>query len=98
MVSTMDLHFWDIFSLMKLSIQKWGNSAAVRLPAALLDQAKLELGDQLSVEVRPDGIMLTPARPSYALADLVAQCDFAAPMPEDLAAWNNLKPVGGEAW
>jgi antitoxin ChpS len=98
MVSTMTLHSWDVFSLMKLSIQKWGNSAAVRLPAALLDEAKLELGDQLSVELRPDGIMLTPARRTYVLADLVAQCDTAAPIPEDLAAWNNLKPVGGEAW
>ncbi|SAL73042.1 transcriptional regulator/antitoxin MazE [Caballeronia peredens] len=83
---------------MKLSIQKWGNSAAVRLPAALLDQAHLELGDQLNVDVRPDGIMLTPARPTYSLADLIARCDSTAPMPEDLAAWQNVKPVGGEAW
>jgi antitoxin ChpS len=83
---------------MELSIQKWGNSAAVRLPAALLNQVHLTLGDKLTVDVRPEGIVLIPARPKYSLEELVAQCDLAAPMPEDLAAWNNIKPVGREVW
>ncbi|CAL8475876.1 AbrB/MazE/SpoVT family DNA-binding domain-containing protein [Caballeronia sp. S22] len=83
---------------MELSIQKWGNSAAVRLPATLLDQVHLSLGDRLTVEVRPEGIVLAPARPRYSLEDLVAQCDPKAPLPEDLAAWNDTKPVGREAW
>lgn len=83
---------------MELSIQKWGNSAAVRLPATLLDQVHLTLGDKLVVEVRPDGIMLAPARPRYSLEDLVAQCDPKAPIPEDLADWSNARPVGREAW
>ncbi len=47
---------------MELSIQKWGNSAAVRLPTALLDQLKLVLGDKLSVDIRPEGVMLLPIR------------------------------------
>jgi antitoxin ChpS len=83
---------------MELSIQKWGNSAAVRLPATLLELVHLSLGDKLTVEVRPEGIVLTPARPKYSLEELVAQCDPKAAMPEDLAAWNNLKPVGREVW
>jgi len=29
---------------------------------------------------------------------LVAQCDSAAPLPEDLAAWTEMSPVGREAW
>ena len=83
---------------MELSIQKWGNSAAVRLPTALLAQLKVALGDKLAVEVRPEGLMLTPARHSYLLEELVAQCDLKAAMPADLAAWNSLQPVGREAW
>jgi antitoxin ChpS len=83
---------------MELSIQKWGNSAAVRLPATLLTQMKLAFGDKLAVEVRPEGIMLIPARRAYALAELLAQCDAKAPMPADLAAWSELRPVGREAW
>jgi antitoxin ChpS len=83
---------------MELSIQKWGNSAAVRLPTALLDQLKVALGDKLAVDVRPEGIMLKPARHKYALAELVAQCDPKAPMPADLAPWNGVAPAGREAW
>ncbi len=83
---------------MELSIQKWGNSAAVRLPTELLAMLKVSLGDKLSVNVRPDGVLLKAARPSYSLADMVAQCDTTAPEPADMAAWNNAKPVGREAW
>lgn len=83
---------------MELSVQKWGNSAAVRLPTELLGMLKVTLGDKLSVNVQPDGVLLKAARPSYSLLDLVAQCDQKAPQPEDLAAWADLKPVGREAW
>ncbi len=83
---------------MELSIQKWGNSAAVRLPAALLNELKVALGDKLAVDVRPEGVMLKPARHKYALDDLVAQCDLKAAMPADLAVWGGVAPVGREAW
>jgi antitoxin ChpS len=83
---------------MELSIQKWGNSAAVRLPAVLLEQLKVVLGDKLAVDVRAEGVMLKPARHKYLLEDLVAQCDPKAPMPGDLATWNGVSPVGREAW
>ena len=83
---------------MELSIQKWGNSAAVRLPTELLGMLKVSLGDKLSVDVRPDGVMLKAKRPAYSLTDLVAQCDLTAKEPKDMAAWNKLKPVGREVW
>lgn len=83
---------------MELSVQKWGNSAAVRLPTELLGMLKVSLGDKLSVNVQPDGVLLKAARPSFSLADLVAQCDLSAPEPADLDAWANMKPVGREAW
>ena len=83
---------------MELSVQKWGNSAAVRLPTELLGLLKVSLGDKLSVNVRPDGVLLKAARPSFALADLVAQCDLSAPEPGDMDAWASMKPTGREAW
>jgi len=83
---------------MELSIQKWGNSAAVRLPTELLGLLKASLGDKLVVDVRPEGIMLKAKRPAYSLDELVAQCDPTAPEPADLAAWSNAKPVGREVW
>jgi len=83
---------------MKLSIQKWGNSAAVRLPTELLGILKVTFGDKLSVAAHPEGLLLKAAPPSYLLADLVAQCDLSAPEPADLAEWSNVKLVGREAW
>ncbi|WP_083384280.1 AbrB/MazE/SpoVT family DNA-binding domain-containing protein [Cupriavidus sp. USMAHM13] len=83
---------------MELSIQKWGNSAAVRLPTTLLEQLKVALGDKLSVEVRPDGVMLKPARHKYSLDELLAQCDSKAPTPDGLDDWSGAKPVGREVW
>lgn len=83
---------------MELSVQKWGNSAAVRLPTELLGLLKVSLGDKLSVNVQPEGVLLKAARPSYSLAELVAQCDTSAPEPADMAVWGNVKPVGREAW
>ena len=81
---------------MQLLIQKWGSSAAVRLSTELLSMLKVSLGDKLSVEVRAEGVMLKAKRPTYALADLVAQCDMKAKEPRDMAAWNNVKPLGRE--
>ena len=83
---------------MELSITKWGNSAAVRLPTELLSMLKVSLGDKLLVDVKPEGVMLKPKRHSYALADLVAQCDVNAPAPADMAVWSKMKPVGRETW
>ena len=83
---------------MELSIQKWGNSAAVRLPTELLGMLKVSLGDKLTVDVRAEGVMLKAKRPTYSLTDLVAQCDMTAKEPEDMAVWNKVKPVGREVW
>ena len=92
----MCLHCGDL--QMELSIMKWGNSAAVRLPTELLSMLKVALGDKLSVDVRPEGVMIKPKRPSYSLDDLMSQCDLSAPEPADMGVWARIKPVGREAW
>ena len=45
---------------MRAIVKKWGNSASIRIPAALMDAAKLELDD--AVEVREEGgrILIRP--------------------------------------
>jgi antitoxin ChpS len=83
---------------MELAIQKWGNSAAVRLPSTLLSQLGVALGDKLSADMQPEGLVLRAARKTYSLADLMAQCDLKAAPPADMAGWENSKPVGHEVW
>lgn len=83
---------------MELTLQKWGNSAAVRLPAALLGQLGVALGDKLSAEMQQEALVLRPARKHYSLADLMAQCDLNAPAPTGTAEWEAGKAVGNEVW
>ena len=58
---------------MRAIVKKWGNSAAIRVPAVLMNAAKLELDD--AVEVREEGgrIIIEPVRQRrYELAQLIA--------------------------
>lgn len=83
---------------MELKIQKWGNSAAVRLPVDLLRKYGLSDGDALEVEQGTTKFVLKPilSKPKYSLQELLDQCDPSAPEPEELSAWHNMKPVGRE--
>ena len=85
-------------NMMELSVQKWGNSAAVRLPVELLGVLNVALGDKLTVNVQTDGVLLKAKRPTYSLEDLVAQCNPSAPEPADMAVWTDVKQVGRETW
>ncbi|QXI37749.1 AbrB/MazE/SpoVT family DNA-binding domain-containing protein [Pseudomonas xantholysinigenes] len=87
---------WEI--LMQIKIQQWGNSAAIRIPSTVLKQMRLEVGSTLSLDTAGESMVLKPvrAKPKYTLEELMAQCDLNAPEPEDMAAWNTLRPVGRE--
>ncbi|HCH7474714.1 AbrB/MazE/SpoVT family DNA-binding domain-containing protein [Pseudomonas aeruginosa] len=84
---------------MEVKIQQWGNSAAIRLPAAVLKQMSLAVGFVLKLDVTPEAMTLKPAKakPHYKLEELMAQCDLSAPEPAEMAAWNAIQPVGREA-
>lgn len=58
---------------MRVVVKKWGNSAAVRIPAAIMEAAHLSLDE--TVDVREEGgrIVIEPSRPAgYDLAQLLA--------------------------
>ncbi len=78
---------------MRVTVKKWGNSASVRIPAAIMAAAHLTL-DQI-VEIREEGgrIVIAPvrARP-YHLANLLAgitpenlhaEVDFGGPLGKE---------------
>lgn len=81
---------------MEVMIKRWGNSAAVRLPAAVLESARLVLDQTVDVRVNKDGtITIEPvAKQSYSIDDLLAaitpanmhsEIDFGAPVGRELA-------------
>lgn len=80
---------------MRVIVKKWGNSAAVRIPAAVMEAASLSLDE--TVDVREEGgcIIIEPVRQSeYNLDQLLAGITA-----ENLHAEVNFgPPVGKEAF
>jgi len=77
---------------MLVEIQKWGDSAALRIPASALKEAGLQIGQKLQLKSEAGKILLVPAPDS--LEDLVARItpeNRPAPLPDDSIQ-------GSEAW
>ena len=57
---------------MKVLLKKWGNSAAVRIPASVMEAAHLNLDQAVDVKEEGGRIVIEPNRPkSFSLEDLV---------------------------
>ena len=79
---------------MRVMVKKWGNSASVRIPAGIMEAARLSL--DAPVDVREEGgrIVIEPIRSNeYDLAQLLAditpenlhnEIDFGAPVGKEL--------------
>jgi antitoxin MazE len=79
---------------MKAVVKKWGNSASVRIPAAVLQAAKLRLDDSVDVREESGRIVIEPVpRKEYTLSELLKGIT-----PENLHEEVDFgKPVGKEA-
>jgi antitoxin MazE len=59
---------------MRTVVKKWGNSASVRIPAAVMQAAHLDLDEVVDVREESGRIVIEPAqRKEYDLAELVKQ-------------------------
>ncbi len=58
---------------MKMVVKKWGNSASVRIPAAMMEAARLRLDQAVDVREESGRIIIEPIREEmYDLGVLVA--------------------------
>jgi antitoxin MazE len=58
---------------MRTSVKKWGNSAAIRLPAGVMEAARLQVESAVDVRVEGGRIVIDAVRaPEYDLQTLVA--------------------------
>ncbi|ACK80552.1 AbrB/MazE/SpoVT family DNA-binding domain-containing protein [Acidithiobacillus ferrooxidans] len=75
---------------MRVIVKKWGNSAAVRMPAAVMEAAQLHLDD--TVDVREEGgrIIIETLRQKFDLEEMVA-----AITPENMHAAVDFGPAVG---
>jgi antitoxin MazE len=74
-------------------VKKWGNSPAVRLPAAIMEAAHLALDQAVEVRVENGRVIIESAVASYSLNDLIsgitaenrhAELDFGAPQGKEI--------------
>jgi antitoxin MazE len=77
----------------KLTVQQWGNSLAVRIPAAVARSAHFVVGQPVEVSIADDGVLVKRAgRPRLTLAQKLAAFDPARHRGEAMAT----RPVGSE--
>lgn len=80
---------------MQTKITTSGSSAALRIPAAILKTWGVHVGQSVNVELQGGVLSVTPARPRYTLAELLAEDDGAFAGLDH--AWLNDGPAEGEA-
>jgi antitoxin MazE len=79
---------------MQTQVGKWGNSLAVRIPAAYARDLDLKEGMELDVSVAEGGLVLRLLPREYTLDELVARIT-----PENLHEETDWGPaVGRESW
>jgi antitoxin MazE len=77
-----------------LTVQQWGNSLAVRIPAAVARSARFVVGQPVELSVSEEGVLVRPAgQPKLTLAQRLAAFDPAVHGGEAMA----VRRVGREA-
>ncbi len=78
------------------SLQKWGNSAGIRIPKKIIEEAHLELNEPLEIRVEGRSVILTPVKKKekITLEKLLHNVK-----PQDVGGeddWGS--PLGNEIW
>jgi antitoxin MazE len=80
---------------MKVIVKKWGNSAAVRIPAAVMETAKLALEQPVDVRAEDGRVVIEPIKKQeYDIDKLIKNISREnCHIPVHFG-----KPVGHEVW
>jgi len=81
---------------MRVAVQKWGNSLALRIPKSVAADSKIKQGSVVEVSVAKGKLVVTPVsrKGSYSLAELLAGVTRRNLHAEvDVGG-----PVGRESW
>ncbi|PPQ31855.1 AbrB/MazE/SpoVT family DNA-binding domain-containing protein [Rhodopila globiformis] len=79
---------------MRVLVRKWGNSASVRIPAAVMEAARLSLDQPVDIREEGGRVIIEPIpEPAFNLADLLAavsdenihaEIDFGPPVGKEI--------------
>jgi len=56
---------------MKVALQKWGNSLALRIPAGFARQIKVRQGDPVQLSLTDNKLTIQPAKPCFQAKSLI---------------------------
>jgi len=79
---------------MKVQIQKWGNSLALRIPKSFAVETDIRQGSTVEVTLEKDRIIMRPAKKETSLDDLLSR--ITDENRHDEADFG--KPEGKEIW
>jgi len=87
---------------MRATIQKWGNSQAIRLPKAILETASIEENEQVHILAERNQIIIKKSRKHREHISLAERLKDWKGQPYELnpedKTWLDLEPVGDEIW
>lgn len=80
---------------MRVQVQKWGNSLALRIPKSFAAETELSLGSDVDLTIEDGRLVVTPlSKPKHTLEELLARVT-----PENRHDEVGTGPsVGAEAW
>jgi antitoxin ChpS len=83
---------------METTLRNFGNSVGLVIPKPVRDALQLCAGQTVTLEQTEQGLLVKPRAKKYTLEELLAQCDPNAPLPQDIADWQDAPAVGKEIW
>ncbi|MFA6807849.1 MAG: AbrB/MazE/SpoVT family DNA-binding domain-containing protein [Eubacteriales bacterium] len=79
---------------MYTTIQKWGNSQAIRIPKAILEMSELNENDKVEIKVKDGNLLIVPLVKHKRLEERIAEYKGDYKSRE----WDTTKPVGKEVF
>ena len=74
-----------------------GGSVMFAIPKPMLDGLGLHANQQVGLSISEGWMIVDPkVKPRYSLVELLAECDFDAPMGIDEREWLNTPTIGRE--
>ncbi|MCY4320956.1 MAG: AbrB/MazE/SpoVT family DNA-binding domain-containing protein [Bdellovibrionaceae bacterium] len=78
---------------MSSKIQKWGNSAGVRIPKTIMEKANLDLNSKVEIECKNKKIIICSKKKPLHLKELLSKIT-----KDNLHKEDNYVKVGKELW
>ena len=83
--------------MLTTTLRNTGGSVVMTIPKRILDLVNLQSGSVVDIDVKDGHLVIgSVKKPRYALAELLAQCDFTKPVAAEEKEWLDTPAQGLE--